>query len=135
MYDSDMWIKLIVLPLLVLGVTAVILMPFILRSRERFKAHETFRYLIDKGQQPPAELLSAIVERPRVTPPRERDLRASVVWLSIAIGISAFGSAIAWVSDPEGRSWVIAPGLGAFPASIGLGYLLLWILNRNKPLV
>ena len=122
----------IILPILFILVTTVIVLPWILKARERFKAHETLRYLIDKGQTPPPELLAGLIEQPKPRRPGERDLRASVVWLSIAIGISALGASIAWVSDPGGNNWIIAPGVGAFPASIGIGYLILWILNRRQ---
>jgi hypothetical protein len=125
-------IPLVVLPLIVLGVTTIITLPWVLKTKERFKAHETLRYLIDKGQTPPAELLAGLIEQPKLRRPGERDLRASIFWLSIAIGICAVGSSIAWVSDPGGNGWIIAPGLSAFPASIGLGYFLLWWLNRAK---
>ena len=126
------WVAIIVLPLLILGVTSIIVMPWILRTRERFKAHETLRYMADKGQVPPAELLAGLVEQPKPRQPGERDLRASIFWLSVAIGISTLGASIAWVSDPEGYGWIIAPGLGAFPGAIGIGYLLLWWLNRSQ---
>ncbi len=129
--DSD-WIPLIVLPLIVIGITVVIVLPWVLKTRERFKALETFRFLTEKGQTAPAELLAGLVEQPRQRRPGERDLRASIIWLSVAIGISALGSAIAFVSDPHGNSWVIAPGIGAFPASIGIGYLVLWFMNRSQ---
>jgi hypothetical protein len=129
---SDNWIPLIVLPMIVIGVTAIIVLPWLLRTKERFKAHETLRYLTDKGQTPPVELLAGLIEQPKVRRPGERDLRASVFWLSVAIGICAFGGSLAWVSDPTGNGWIIAPGLGAFPGSIGLGYLLLWWMNRPR---
>lgn len=125
-------IPLIVLPLIVIGVTTVITLPSVLKTRERFKAHETLRYLIDKGQTPPSELLAGLIEQPKQRRPGERDLRASIFWLCIAIGVCTIGSCIAYVNDPGGNSWVFAPGLSAFPASIGLGYLLLWWLNRSK---
>lgn len=130
--DEDL-IPLVVLPLIIIGLTVIIVLPFVLRTRERFKVHETFRYLVDKGQAVPAELLAGLIERPKQ--PRqagERDLRASIVWLSIAIGITAFGASIAAVSEPDGNGWIIAPGIGAFPFSIGIGYLILWILNRRQ---
>jgi hypothetical protein len=129
--DEDV-IPLIVLPLIVIGVTTIITLPWLLRTKERFKAHETLRYLIDKGQAPPAELLAGLIEQPKLRQPGERDLRASIVWLSIAIGICTMGASIAWVSDPGGNGWIIAPGVGAFPGAIGLGYLLLWWMNRSK---
>jgi hypothetical protein len=132
MHVSESLIPLIVLPLMVIGVTTIIVMPWVLKSRERFKAHETLRYLVDKGQTPPAELLAGLVEQPKARPAGGRDLRASVFWLSVAVGISALGASIAWVSDPDGNGWIIAPGLGAFPAAIGIGYLILYYVNRSQ---
>jgi hypothetical protein len=131
MHSGDL-VSAIVMPILFTLVAIVIVLPWILKARERFKAHETLRYLVDKGQAPPPELLASLIEQPKPRPSGERDLRASIVWLSIAIGVSALGASIAWVADPGGNNWIIAPGVGAFPASIGIGYLLLWILNRRE---
>ncbi len=127
------WVAIVVLPMLILGVTFIIVMPWILKTRERFKAHETLRYLTDKGLTPPVELLAGLIEQPKARPARERDLRSSIFWISVAVGVSAIGASIAWVSDPEGHGWVIAPGLGAFPAAIGIGYFILWWVNRSQP--
>jgi hypothetical protein len=129
--DPDL-IPLIVLPLLVIAIASIIALPWVLKTRERFKVHETLKYVLDKGHAPPPELLAGLVEQPRTRRPGERDLRASVFWLSIAVGVSALGASIAWVSDPDGSGWIIAPGLGAFPGSIGIGYLILWFVNRAQ---
>jgi hypothetical protein len=130
--SSDDWAMVIVMPILFASITTIIVLPWILKTRERFKAHETLRYLTDKGLTLPPELLASLIEQPKVPRPGERDLRLSIIWLSLAIGVSALGGTLAWVSDPGSNSWIIAPGVGAFPTSIGIGYLILWFLNRPQ---
>jgi hypothetical protein len=129
---SGDWVAIVVMPIMFASVVAIIVLPWILKTRERFKAHETLRYLTDKGLAPPPELLAGLIEQPKVRRLGEQDLRLSIIWLSLAVGISALGGAIALVSDPGTDSWIIAPGLGAFPASLGIGYLILWFLNRSR---
>lgn len=131
MHSGDL-ATVIVLVTLILGLTTVIVVPWIIKARARMKIHETLRYFADKGQALPDDVLAALAEPPRPLPAGERDLRAGIIWLSLAVGIAGVVSTVISVNDPEDVSWVMVPGLAAFPAAIGLGYVFLWILNRKK---
>lgn len=127
---SDELVVLIVLVTLIGALTTIIVMPSIIRMRERRRVHETLRYLVDKGQVPPNELLAGLAEPPRPAPKGHLDLRRGIFWLSVAAGIAGIVTSIVAASGES--NWVLAPGLAAFPAAIGLGYVLLWALNRTN---
>lgn len=129
---SSEFVILIVLVALIGALTTVIILPWIIKARERMKIHETLRYFMDKGQALSNEVLAALTDPPRPQPAGQRDLRAGILWLSLAVGIAGLVASIISMSDPGDVSWVMAPGLAAFPAAIGLGYVLLWVLNRHK---
>lgn len=132
---SDELVVLIVLVTLILALTTVIVMPSIIKARERVRVHETVRYMIDKGQVPPNELLAGLADSPRskpIAPPPagHQDLRKGIFWLSVAAGIMGLMTSI--VASSDDMNWAVAPGLAAFPCAIGVGYVLLWLLNRTK---
>jgi hypothetical protein len=127
---SDELVVLIVLVTLICALTAVIVMPWLIKARERVRVHETLRYLVDKGQVPPSELLAGLAEPPRPKPLGHQDLRRGIFWLSLAAGIAGLVASIVVSSDD--MNWVVAPGLAAFPCAIGIGYVFLWLLNRTK---
>lgn len=122
----------IVLVTLISALTAIIVLPWIIKTRERMRLHETLRYFVDKGQAPPSEVLAGLADPQHLPRAGQRDLRAGIFWLSVAVGITGVVSTIVAMSDPGEVSWVMAPGLAAFPGAIGLGYVFLWVLNRNK---
>lgn len=88
-------------------------------SRSRMM-HKTVRMMVEKGQPVPEALLNP--------PPHVRkrsDLRRGVILLMIGTGLMVFLGA---VNDWEGGAWA----LGLIPLLIGVGYLLVWMLE-GKP--
>jgi hypothetical protein len=83
--------------------------------------HRTVRMLAEKGQPIPAALLA-----PPTPAVRQRsDMRRGIVLVMVGVGIMVcFG---AW-NDWEGGAWA----LGVIPFVIGLGYLLVWKLERGS---
>ena len=83
--------------------------------------HRTVRMLAEKGQPIPAALLA-----PPTPAVRQRsDMRRGIVLVMVGVGIMVcFG---AW-NDWEGGAWA----LGVIPFVIGLGYLLVWKLERGN---
>jgi hypothetical protein len=77
--------------------------------------HQTLRAMIEKGVEIPKEIL---------VPPRGSDLRKGIVLLCAGLGLT-----IALVATTPGqlRLW----SLGAFPALVGVGYLVVWRLERG----
>jgi hypothetical protein len=83
--------------------------------------HRTIRMMVEKGQPVPAELLAP-------PPPAQRqrsDMRRGVVLVMIGLGLMIFLGA---VNEWEGGAWAI----GIIPFLIGLGYLLVWKLERKN---
>ena len=85
------------------------------RMRQR-----TIRMMVEKGQPVPAELLAPEVRSVR----RRSDVRRGVIWTMIGLGMMIFFGA---VNDWEGGAW----SLGLIPFLIGLGYLIVWKLEKK----
>ena len=88
----------------------------------RFKTKEgmqqTFRAAMDKGQ----ELTPEIIDRlGHPKPAKDKDLRLGVIWIAVAIGLTAFGFGI----PDEDEVARIFMGIAAFPLVIGIAYLIL----------
>jgi hypothetical protein len=120
--------------------TAIIVVPRYLRSREREKLHETLRIAYEKNQPVPPELIEALVNdrpaQPDTSATPDRDLRRGVVLVFIGLGFAAaayalylgvyvFSEAGAWITGES------VAALGAVPGFIGLAYLVLWLLKRH----
>ena len=89
-------------------------------SKSRMQ-HRTIRMMVEKGQPVPAELLA-----PPAPAVRQRsDMRRGVVLVMIGLGLMLFcGAASEW----EGGAWAV----GIIPFLIGLGYLLVWKLEKKN---
>ena len=114
-----------------LVIAVVVIAPRYFRSREREALQATLRAAIEKGQPLPPEVIDAISRDARPAPSQGRDLRVAIVWLSIAAGVAAFGYALGFNEDTGHAYWPML-GLSAFPACIGLAFLLLAAINRGK---
>jgi len=98
-------------------VVAAIMFFSYLKSRS---LHRTVRTMVEKGQEVPAALFAP----PPVVRARS-DMRRGVVLLMVGFGVMiVFGA----VNDWEGGAWA----LGIIPFLIGVGYLLVWKLERPK---
>jgi hypothetical protein len=86
------------------------------RMRQR-----TIRMMVEKGQPVPAELLAPEIRAVR----RRSDVRRGVIWTMIGLGAIIFFGA---VNDWQGGVWSI----GLIPFLIGLGYLIVWKLERKN---
>jgi len=126
--DSDDDIPAMVIPLVgivfltifgapVLIVAVILYFGF---SKSRMQ-HRTIRMMVEKGQPVPAELLA-----PPAPAVRQRsDMRRGVVLVMIGLGLTLFcGAASEW----EGGAWAV----GIIPFLIGLGYLLVWKLEKKN---
>ncbi len=113
------------------SVTAVILVPFYLRSQERIRVQETLRAAIENGQAMPNEVVENAARninlRPQPSP--SRDLRTGIIWLGVGLGFVAMGVAMGY-EDPEATIPMIA--CAAFPVFIGLAFIALALINRTK---
>ncbi len=122
------------------AVAAVFILPSYFRSRDKARMHETLRLAYEKGQPVPPELIEALqvgsqmpIENPqsRVA----RDLRVGVVWLAVGLGFVAIGGAFyAGLYYVGGATETFASfaAIGAIPIFVGLAFMLLAALGRNK---
>lgn len=134
MAEIDMeWIETLIF-FVFLG--AVILVPGYLKSKDRARLHETLRIAYEKGQPVPPELIQAIQSGNAVSKDvnrSEKDLRAAVVLIGLSVGLVGMSFALGQLEGGEARFGLLAAA--AIPGFIGLGFLTLWYINRDKPKV
>jgi Domain of unknown function (DUF6249) len=116
-------------------ITAIIVGPTYLKTKERNETQETVRRAIDKGQPLPPEVIEAMSrDVTKSLPSRTRDIRRGVIWLAVGIGLAAFSV----VSDIGGRGWhgngfdSGLLGIACIPATIGLAFIVLSFFNPNR---
>lgn len=114
--------------------TAIVVGPTYLKSREKREMQTTIRHAIDKGQDLPPDLIDAMTKDvASKLPSRTRDIRRGIIWLAVGIGIAAFGT----VSDMGSNNWSEGVdsgvlGIACIPAVIGLAFIVLSFFNPNK---
>lgn len=117
-------------------ITAIVVGPSWLKSRERREMQETVRRAIDKGQALPPEVIEAMTsDVSKRLPSRTRDIRRGIVWLAVAVGIAAFSliNSMGWDNDGwDGHVGDGLLGIAAIPATVGLAYLVLSFFNKNR---
>jgi hypothetical protein len=113
------------------SIAAVIVTPFWLRTQERIRVQETLRAAIESGQAMPTEVMenAARTINLRPAPSPSRDLRTGIVWLGLAVGFAAMGMALSF-EWPDAAIPIVS--CAAFPAFIGLAFIVLSFVNRPK---
>ena len=109
------------------GLTIVLCLFFLFRYKTRSEMQATIRTALDKGQ----ELSPEIIDRlgtPK--PPKDKDLRTSLIWFALAVSFAALGLGIP-EEDPEVFQMFL--GISAFPFSLGVAYLVMWFYSRRNP--
>jgi hypothetical protein len=101
------------MPVLIVGV--IMLMNY-LKARS---LHRTVQTMVEKGQPVPAALLA-----PPAVPRVRSDLRRGIILVMVGLGIAVFFAATDWGDS----SW----SFGAIPFLIGVGYLIVWKLEKKK---
>ena len=112
------------------SLTAIVLVPFWLRSRERARMQDTVRAAIQQGQSLPSDVIDAMTRGMKPMPSRRRDFRRAVIWLAIAGAIGSWG-----LLDQLNDRWMHSSdwyGLAAIPLFIGLAFLVLGFLNGKR---
>jgi hypothetical protein len=113
-------------------IAAIVIVPRYFRSLERQKMAELMKAAIEHGQQVSPEVMdamSASAGRAVVQPSPSRDLRTGLIWLGVAVGLGCLGWAFSF-EDPD----TLFPFLGfaAFPAFIGIAFIVMWAIARDK---
>jgi len=93
------------------------------RHRNRQELQVTVRAAIDSGQPLSAEVLESLTT---ALHPQKNDLRRGVVLVAIACAFAAFALGV-------GEEDAVGPllGVAAFPLFTGIGYIGLWLFNRE----
>ncbi len=120
------------------SITAIVVGPSWLKSRERREMQATVRAAIDKGQPLPPEVIEALSnEATKNIPSRTRDIRKGIIWLAVGVGMAAFslindlrGFGDDWDGGPNVDGGLL--GLAAIPITIGLAFIVLSFFNKNK---
>lgn len=110
-------------------VIAIVVVPAILKSRERREMQTTLRAAIDKGQPMPPEVIDALTRNVKVAPTSLSDMRTGIIWLAVGLGLAAFGYVIGF---EEADAFHPTVGLAVIPSVIGLAYIALSFFNPNK---
>lgn len=110
-------------------VAALVLVPRYFKSRERMQLQQTLQAAIQSGQPLPPEVIEAITADRKPLPSPTRDIRIGVIWLAVAVAMVGFGVALGF-DDPDASYWFA--GMAAFPGFIGIAFVVLGVLGRNK---
>jgi len=115
-------------------IIAIVVVPAILKSRERRDMQATLRTAIEKGQPMPPEVIEALSkDNIKPAPSASRDLRLGVILLAVSIGIGLFGYAVGFIGDVE-EAKAVYPilGIASIPGMVGLAFIVLSFFNKNK---
>ena len=144
MYDEGLMVPIFGIFMIIAVVIGPIWIRSYYRSKEREQLHMTLRAAYEKGQPPPPELIEKLTAESgsfglggTQSSGGDRDLRRAIVLIAVGVGLAALGAGLGWgiglASDVGGAitGGVIA-GAGAIPGFIGIAYLVLWLLGRNR---
>ncbi len=107
-----------------MGITVVMSLLVWFRFRGRSDVQQTIRAALDKG----VELTPEAIDRlGHPKPPKNKDMRAGIIWLSVAAGLVLIGFA---VPEPDALRGLLAGA--ALPSCIGAAYLILHKFSDNK---
>ncbi len=113
------------------SIASLFLVPAWLRSRERQSLQATLRAAIERGQSLPPEVIDAMTTEVKVKRPPSpgRDLRVGIIWLGVGVGLAAMGLALGF-EEPDATYPML--GLAAFPAFIGIAFIVISFLGRGR---
>ncbi len=90
------------------------------RQRSRAEMQQTIRLALEKGNELTPEIISRLGEP---EPSKHKDLRLSLIWLALAVGLALCGF---FVPDPSGHAFRGTLAGAAFPFAIGIAYMIMW---------
>jgi hypothetical protein len=131
---ADSLVPILVPLSLFLMITAIVVTPIWLRSRERTKVLEVVRSISEQGATPPAQLLTAlesIAQRDTPLASPERDMRRGSILLAVSAATIALGVALYFISGRQ-EPMLSLIGLAAFPCFIGLTQIGFWLASRKR---
>jgi hypothetical protein len=90
------------------------------KHRNRAEMQQTVRLALEKGTELTPEIINRLGDP---EPSRNKDLRAGLIWMALAVGLALCGFA---VPDPSGHALKGCLAGAAFPFAIGIAYLIMW---------
>jgi hypothetical protein len=106
-------------------------------SIDKARLHETVRMMVEKGQPVSSEMLQSLNVasnsdgRSRIDSGRSSDMRRGVTLVMVSFALIAMGFGFYYITDVVSH---ILFGVAAFPGFIGLGLIILALINRSaKP--
>src|SRR5689334_20630958 len=108
--------------------TAIIVVPNILKYKDRARMHDTLRSAFERGQPVPPEVVDALQRDVKKVNSPDADLRRAVILIGVALGLVTMSFALSHF-DIDAMYGVMSGA--AIPGFIGLGFLALWFFGRN----
>jgi len=105
-------------------------------SLDKARLHETVRLMVEKGQPVSSEMLQQLsvasngAPRQQVDGGKKSDMRRGVTLVMVALALVVLGLALYYVSDGYATGPIV--GAAAFPGFIGLGFIVMGLINRPK---
>ena len=117
---EELWIPIVMF----VSIAVVFSLWFYFRYKARVETQQTFRLALERGSELTPEFIRQLGEP---EPSKDRDLRRGLIWLAIGLAFAILGVAI---DEPD----AVGPLLGtaAFPALVGLAYLIMWRFGARK---
>ena len=90
------------------------------KYRSRAEMQQTVRLALEKGTELTPEIINRLGDP---EPSKNKDLRAGLIWMALAVGLALCGFL---VPDPSGHALRGCLAGAAFPFAIGVAYLIMW---------
>ncbi|MCB1582785.1 MAG: DUF6249 domain-containing protein [Marinicella sp.] len=116
--------EVVIMMVLMLSVASIILVFLMNRYKLKVKTHELLEKSIDKGIDVTPELLEKLNNEKS---PRFKDLRRGIIMSMLGAAVFCFSYVI-----PEDDTAQVFRGLAILPFFIGLGFLLVWKINKYE---
>jgi hypothetical protein len=110
---------------------AIFILPAHFKSKERERMQDTLRAAIEKGQPLPPEVIQAVTHGGKWLSTRTQDIRRAVIWLAVAGALATIGAIVGW-NEGFDDDHMIPFAFAAIPAFVGLAYLVIGLLNKEK---
>ncbi len=110
-----------------MGLTVIISLFFWFRYRGRQEMQATIRAAIKRGQDLTPELIESFGSPEKA--PKDKDLRAALIWLAIAAGMLLIGVSVSYFAVEAFYGLAAA---AALPFCLGLAYIIMWRYTERE---
>lgn len=107
-----------------ISIAVVFVFWFYFKYRGRMELQRTYRLVLDKGNELTPDMIRQLGEP---EPDKDRDLRRSLIWFALSIGLVLIGVA---VPDDDAFRGTLAGA--ALPFTIGCAYMIMYRYGARK---